>query len=174
MNKKILKTAAVLIPIVLIGVFIQLFLNFQYKKEKIEALKNIPAFNLQTISGTLLTSDNLDNNTLKIIIYFSTACHFCSAEAEELSKVHGNYGNVQWIWVASEPLEEIKDFAAKYALDHQHNIFWCHDDKATLYRKMAMSSVPYFLVYDKNNHLLKRNSGAIKLENLINTIDEKK
>ncbi len=174
MNKKLLKISAVLIPIVLIGVFVKLFLNFQEKKEKTEALKNVPTFNLQTISGTSLTSDDLHNNTVRIIVYFSTTCHFCIAEAEKLSKIHRNYNNIQWIWAASEPLEEIREFAAKHGLNQQRNILWCHDEQASLYRKMGLGSVPYFLVYDKNNHLIRRNSGAVKLENLINTIDEKK
>ena len=174
MEKKLLKISAVTFPVVLTAIIVYLFLNFQKKKEKIEALKNAPTFSLKTINGNSFTQQNLADDQTKIIVYFSPSCHFCQAEAEELSKNIQSTKNIQWIWVASEPLNEIKAFAVKYSLDKQSNIFWCHDEMAILYRKLGMNSVPYFLVYDKNNHLLKRNSGAIKLEKLINTIDERK
>ncbi|UCA58275.1 redoxin domain-containing protein [Chryseobacterium rhizoplanae] len=173
-KNKSLKIFATLIPLFLIGIMVYLFFSFQKKKEKIEALKNVPSFSLTTIGGTLFTSTNLDNNKIKILVYFSPSCHFCQAEAEELSKSYEDYHNIQWIWVASEPLNEIKEFAEQHKLNNQNNIIWCHDEMATLYRKLAMNSIPYFLVYDKNNYLIKRNSGAIKLEKLINTSDENK
>lgn len=173
-NNKLLKILAVSIPVLLFGIMLYLFLNFQKKKEKITALKNVPTFNLKTINGSSFTQNNLANNETKVIIYFSPSCHFCQAEAEELSKSYQNYQNIQWIWIASESLNEINEFAQQYKLSNQNNIIWCHDKMATLYRKLAMNSIPYFLVYDKNNHLIKRNSGAIKLEKLINTADENK
>lgn len=171
-KNKSLKIFATLIPLFLIGIMVYLFSSFRKKKEKIEALKNVPSFSLTTIGGTIFTSANLDNNKIKILVYFSPSCHFCQAEVEELSRSYEYYQNIQWIWVASEPLNEIKGFAEQYKLNNQNNIIWCHDEMAILYRKLAMNSIPYFLVYDKNNHLIKRNSGAIKLEKLINTSDE--
>ncbi|WP_312398351.1 thioredoxin family protein [Chryseobacterium sp.] len=173
-NKKNLKILAITIPILLLTLLIYLFLNFQKKKEKIEALKNIPSFNLKNIDGSSFTEQNLINSKTKIFVYFSPTCHFCQAEADELSETYQNYQNIQWIWIASEPLHEIKEFAQKYNLDKQNNIIWCQDNMAILYRQLGMNSVPYFLVYDKNNNLIKRNSGAIKVEKLINTIDERK
>ncbi|MBP2618731.1 TlpA family protein disulfide reductase [Chryseobacterium jejuense] len=166
-NRKFLKISIITIPIVLIGVMIYLFLSFQQKKEKINALKNIPVFSLQTIDNTLLKSQDLVNDQTKVIIYFSPTCHYCQAEAEELSKTHNQYRNIQWIWVASEPLKEIKQFAHEYGLDKQSNIRLCHDAMAQFYQKLGMNSLPYFLVYDENNHLIKRYSGATKLEKLL-------
>ena len=37
-----------------------------------------------------------------------------------------------------------------------------------------MNSVPYFLAYDVNNKLIFRNSGAIKIEKIIEHFYEKK
>lgn len=173
-NNKFLKASAVIFPILLIGIMVYLFLNFQKKKEKIDALKNIPSFSLKTIDGNDFTQNNMANEQIKVLIYFSPGCHFCQAEADELSKSYHTYKNIQWIWVASEPLHEIKEFAIKYKLDKQMNVYWCHDEMAVLYQKSGMNSVPYFLVYDKNNHLINRNSGVIKLEKIINNSDEGK
>lgn len=173
-NNTLLKISAVIIPVFLMGLMVHLFLNFQKKKEKIDALKNIPSFSLTTIDGDTFTPHNLANDQTKVIVYFSPSCHFCQAEAEELSKSYQNYQNIQWIWVASEPLDEIQQFANHYRLTKEDNIFWCHDEMAKLYQKLGMNSVPYFLVYDNSNHLIQRNPGAVKLEKLINTSDERK
>lgn len=173
-NKKSLKALAIIIPVILIGVMIYLFFNFQKKKDKIAALKNAPAFNLTTIDGNFFTQQNLANDQIKVIVYFSPSCHFCDAEAKELSKGNQNYQNIQWIWIASESLDEIKQFAKQHNLDKIKNTYWCHDEMAVFYRKLGLKGVPSFLVYDKNNHLIKRNSGAVKLEKLTNIFDERK
>lgn len=173
-NKKTLKILAAVIPLCLIGLLVYLFYNFQKKKEKTDALKNAPAFHLTTIDGGTFTQENLAEDQIKIILYFSPECHFCQSEAKELSTVYDQYQNIQWIWVASEPLNEIKEFARKYNLDTQSNMYWCHDEMAVLYQKLGIKTVPYILVYDKNNQLIRRNAGAIKIEKLLTSFDEKK
>lgn len=173
-SKKFLKILAIITSIILIGIILYLLFNFKKKKQKIDMLKNIPTFSIKDTNGNIITNNNLDNTRVKTFVYFSPSCHFCQAEAEELSENYNISRNVQWIWIASEPLDEIKKFAQKYKLDNNRNIHWCHDEKAAFYQQLPMNSVPYFLVYDKNNHLIKRSSGAIKLEKLINTEDENK
>lgn len=172
MKNNRLKILAIAIPVLVIGVIAYLFFNLQQKKERVKILETIPEFNLKTIDGSLLTSENLKNTT-KVIVYFSPDCHFCQGEAEELYENINKYNDIQWVWVASEPANEIKKFAEKYHLDKNDNIHWCYDDNASFYRKYQMKSVPYFLVYDENNKLIKRNSGAIKLEKLFENSNEK-
>lgn len=174
MNKKYLKILAITIPILLIGVMIYFFINFQKKKNRVEALKDIPAFTLKTIEGQSFKMEDLSNNKNKILVYFSPECHFCKAEAEELSQIYTKYPKIQWVFIASEPIAEIKKFAENYKLDKQDNIHWCHDEMAKLYTKFEMNSVPYFLVYDKENKLVFRNKGAIKLEKILENFDEGK
>jgi len=173
MKNRSLKIFAIFIPVFVMGILVYLFFNFQEKKEKIKQLENIPSFTLKTIDGSSFTSQDLNNKNHKVIIYFSPDCHFCQAEAEELNVMYKNYENTQWIWIASEPLKQIKTFAKKYKLHNYKNIHWCYDDKASFYRRFQMKSVPYFLVYDENNHLINRNSGAIKLTKLLSNFDEK-
>lgn len=174
MKPKSLKIFAILIPVLLLSVMTYFFNNYQKKKASAEKLKNIPAFTLKTTNGETLTTENLALVRKKILVYFSPECHYCQGEAEELSKLHSQYPEVQWVWIASEPLDEIKKFAEKYHLDQQENIHWCHDEMAILYQKFAMSSVPFFLAYDKNNNQVFRNKGAIKLEKILKSFDEGK
>lgn len=171
----VLKITVIIIPVLLIGMILYLLFCFQKKNERIKTLKNIPVFSLKTIDNTLFESKGLTGPYSKVIIYFNPDCDYCRKEAKELSKIHYKYTEVQWIWIASEPITEIKEFACQYNLDQYQNIQWCQDEQARLYQTFGMNSIPYFLVYDHNNRLIKRWSGVIKLEKLLSeTLHEKK
>lgn len=174
MKNKYLKIFVILIPILLIGVMIYFFNSYQKKKASAEKLKNIPAFTLKTIKGETFNTENLAGDSKKILVYFSPGCKFCQGEAAQLSKIYTKYPGVQWVWIASEPLDEIKTFAEKYHLDKQENIHWCHDEMAELYTSFPMSSVPFFLAYGKDSKQVFRNKGAINLEKVLNSFDEGK
>ncbi|AQW97706.1 TlpA family protein disulfide reductase [Elizabethkingia anophelis] len=172
-KNKTLKILAITIPILIIGLMIFLFNSFQKKKDKIDELKQIPSFAVTDVNGKTITQSNLSKGN-KILVYFSPTCHFCQAEAEELSKVNSKYPNIQWLFIASESLDEIKTFAKQYNLNDKENILWARDEQAKVYQAFGMSSIPYFLAYDSNNKLVFSNAGAIKIEKIIEHFNEKK
>ncbi|MCT3674377.1 TlpA family protein disulfide reductase [Elizabethkingia anophelis] len=172
-KNKTLKILAITIPILLIGLMIYLFNSFQKKKDKIDKLKQIPSFVVTDVNGKAITQNNLSNGN-KILIYFSPSCHFCQAEAEELSKINSQYPSIKWLFIASEPLNEINAFAKQYNLNDKENILWARDEKAKVYQTFGMTGVPYFLAYDSSNKLVFRNAGAIKIEKIIEYFNEKK
>lgn len=174
MNKnKTLKILAIVIPTILISLMVYLFINFQKKKEKVESLNLIPSFIIKDVNGNIITQDNLSKGN-KVLVYFSPSCHFCQAEAEELSKINSKYPNIQWLFIASEPLDEIRSFAKQYNLNDKENILWTKDEQAKVYQTFGMNSVPYFLAYDSANKLVFRDAGAIKIEKIIEHFNEKK
>ena len=171
-NKK-LKVLAMTIPLLIIGIIFYLFTSFQKKKDKADRLQQIPAFTLIEINKNVITQGSLATGN-KVLVYFSPTCHFCHAEAEELSKVYSKYPHIQWLFIASEPLEEISAFAKQHNLNDKDNIIWTKDEKAKMYQTFGMTSVPYFLAYDGTNKLVFRNAGAIKIEKIIEQFNEKK
>lgn len=166
MKNKTLKILAIVIPIVLIGIMVYLFANFQKKKAKVEALQNIPAFSVKDINGKTITNNHLQEGN-KLLVYFNTDCHYCQAEMLELSEINAQHQNIQWIMFSSQDMEEIKKFAALYHLDNAKNIKWCQDPMAEVYTKFAMTGIPYFLGYNKENKLVHRSTGAIKIEKVL-------
>ena len=82
-SKKWLKLSAVILPLILIGIMAYLYHTIQDKKAKLKILQEMPNLSLKTISGDLYSFKNLDNGRNKVLIYFSTKCHYCEAEAEE-------------------------------------------------------------------------------------------
>lgn len=170
-NRKWLKVFAIIIPLFLVGVMVYLYQSIQDKKAKVEALNQIPKFRLKTISGQIYSSENLWNQSNKMIIYFDVECHYCHAEAEELYKIYTKYPNIEWVWISSNDIKDIADFAKQYKLDNIQNIKWCYDDMSKLYVDFGMSSVPYFIGYDKDNELKIRQKGVSKLESLIKNFE---
>ena len=166
MKNKTLKILAITIPIVLIGVMVYLFANYQSKKTKVEALQSIPTFSVKDIHGNTISNQNLQEGD-KILVYFNSECHFCQAEMQELSAINKQHLDVQWIMFSSQSIAEIKKFAAKYNLQNAENIKWCTDPKAEVYTQFAMTGIPYFLGYNKNNKLVHRSTGAIKIEKVL-------
>lgn len=165
-KNKFLKIFAVIIPVALIGMLFYLFFNFQKKKEKVEALKNIPVFSVQDINGNNITQNNLPDGN-KILVYFNPDCEYCQAEMEELSRINDKHKDVNWILFTDKPLEEIKKFASNYKLDKEENIKWCNDPKSEVYLKFEMKGIPYFLGYNSENKLIHRSTGAIKIEKVL-------
>jgi peroxiredoxin len=171
-NKKFLKTSAILVPVLMIGIMMYLFFNFQKKKTKVDALENIPAFTVQDINGNTITNNSLPKSN-KILVYFNPECEYCQTEMEELSQLNEKHKEIQWIMFTDKPLGDIRKFAEKYHLDKAENIKWCNDPKSEVYLKFAMTGIPYFLGYDSENKLIHRSTGAIKIEKVLAGFNEK-
>lgn len=171
-NKKLLKIFIFIIPVLLIGILVYLFSNFQKKKSKVEALKNIPSFSVKNINGNSVTNNSLPEGN-KILVYFNPDCEYCQAEMNELSKINEKHQDINWIMFTDKPLNEIKKFAKKYKLDKAENIKWCNDPKSEVYLKFTMTGIPYFLGYNSDNKLVHRSTGAIKIEKVLSDFDEK-
>lgn len=171
-NKKFLKIFAIVIPVLLIGILIYLFLNFQKKKEKIDALQNIPAFSVTDINGKNVTNHDIPEGK-KVLVYFNPECEYCQTEMAELSQINDKHKEIHWIMFTDKPLKEIQEFAEKYNLDKAENIKWCNDPNSEVYIKFAMKGIPYFLGYNSENKLIHRSTGAIKIEKVLADFDEK-
>lgn len=171
-NKKLLKIFAIIIPVVLIGIMIYLFVSFQKKKEKVEALKNMPAFAVKDINGNSVTQRDIPEGN-KVLVYFNPECHYCQMEMEELSQINNQHKEVNWIMFTDKPLGEIRKFAETYHLDKAENIRWCNDPKSEVYLKFAMTGIPYFLGYNSENKLVHRSAGATKIKKVLVDFDGK-
>ena len=165
-NKRLLKIFAIIIPVVLIGIMIYLYVGFQKKKEKVEALKSIPAFSVKDINGKSVTQNDIPEGN-KVLVYFNPECHYCQMEMEELSQINNQQKDINWIMFTDKPLEEIRKFSETFHLDKAENIKWCNDPKSEVYLKFAMTGIPYFLGYSSENKLVHRSTGATKIEKVL-------
>ncbi len=169
----------VILIIVLIGVFSLLsYLGYSViskvkeKNQITKQLEIIPEFEFLTSEQKRFTKANLKPNTNSIFIYFNSDCDFCQHEAQNISDNLDSFKNVQFIFVSTEPIEIIKQFSEQYNLDNKQNITFLYDNLSTFSSRFDANSIPYLLIYDKNQKLIKKHKGQINAKGILRALQQ--
>lgn len=165
--------------IVLIGVFGLLsYLGFNViskakeKNQIAKQLETIPEFEFLTLAQKPFTKANLKPKTNTIFIYFNIECDFCQHEAQSISDNLDNFKNVQFIFVSTEPIEIIKQFSEQYNLNNKQNITFLYDNLSTFSSQFDANSIPYLLIYDQNQKLIKKHKGQLNAKGILRALQE--
>lgn len=137
-------------------------------KSSVEAtLQHIPGFSFKTIENTTFSKANLKPNTPTIFIYFNSECDYCQHEAKSISESIEQFQDVQLLFVSTEPIDTIKNFAETYNLLQQPNITFLHDSTDIFSNRFDATSIPYVLIYDAQQQLIKKHKGQLKAEAIL-------
>ncbi|QTD38009.1 redoxin domain-containing protein [Polaribacter batillariae] len=142
------------------------------KSQIAKQIQTIPKFELQTLNSTSFSNTDLKQNTSTIFIYFNSDCDFCHHEAKSVSQNLKNFKNVQFIFVSFEETEAIKKFVELYKLDNQENIIFLEDKKGVFSTTFNANSIPYILIYDKNNNLIKKHKGQLNANGILRVLNQ--
>ena len=74
---------------------------------------------------------------------------------------------IQVVFISYEPIEKIKQFAAKFKLLHHDNIYFLSDSKITFATTFDVKSMPCLVLYDKENNLIEKIKGQVKIETVL-------
>ena len=114
---------------------------------------------------------NKEQNTLQIkptlVIYFNSECDFCNHEAEMVQQNIEELKAIQVVFISYEPIEKIKQFATKFKLINQANIYFLSDSKITFATTFDVKSMPCLVLYDKDNNLIEKIKGQVKIETVL-------
>jgi len=141
------------------------------KKETAEHIQTIPKFSFRTINGEAFTQKNISRSRAKLFIYFNSNCNFCKDEAKQIQKNLDRLKDVQLLFVSFEEAENIKIFANTYSFLDQQNIFFLEDKKLIFAEIFDARGFPFMLLYSKDNQLIKKFKGAVKIENVIKYLE---
>jgi cytochrome oxidase Cu insertion factor (SCO1/SenC/PrrC family) len=83
---------------------------------------------------------------------------------KEIRQNFGKLEKIQVIMATFQPMDELKNFIKKYALDKQPNFRFGRDVKFLLPPFYKMDSMPYLALYDKNGKLITTFEGTTKME----------
>ena len=164
------KNIKLIIAIVLISIIS--FLGYSiskkisYKKEVTERIKTIPKFSFLSLNNVDFTQNNLAINNNKLFVYFNSECEYCQSEATQISQNLEEFKETQLIFISFEPLEGIKEFAKTYNLLDKENVIFLHDSKLEFSEIFDAKSIPFLLLYSKDNKLIEKYKGATKIENI--------
>jgi peroxiredoxin len=171
--KKYLKIVITVLFLVSFGFLIfQITSKINHKKEVAENIKTIPKFNFQNINGGRFTNKNLIKNTPTLFVYFNSECEFCNDEAEMIKENIEKFKKFQLVFISIEKPELIKPFAVKHKLNHYDKINFLSDTQVSFAPAFDVRGVPSIIIYDKNQHFIKKIKGQIKPEVLIKKLEK--
>tara|TARA_B110000503_G_scaffold137127_1_gene220779 strand:- start:381 stop:908 length:528 start_codon:yes stop_codon:yes gene_type:complete len=143
------------------------------EKNKIaKQIQTIPKFELKTLDNVSFTNQNLKPNLNTIFVHFNSDCDFCHHEAESISQNLNNFKGIQFIFVSFEETEAIKKFAELYKLHNQENIIFLEDKKGEFSTLFNANSIPYILIYNKNNNLIKKHKGQLNANGILRVLNQ--
>ncbi|AGC76592.1 peroxiredoxin family protein [Nonlabens dokdonensis] len=168
MKKKIvILSLAVLVISILSFLGVSIISKANNKKEIAAKLQHIPDFKFQQLNGQSFSNVRLKDYLNTIFIYYNSECDYCQHEAESISENLDSFKNVQFLFVSSEPIETIKEFSQTYSLDQQSNIYFLHDRFDIFSTRFDATSIPYLLIYNENQELIKRQKGQLNAKGIL-------
>lgn len=163
-----------IIGIVLISVIIFLVYNISkkisYKNEVTERIKTIPNFTFLTLNNEVFSEKELNKNIFKLFVYFNSDCDYCQSEATQISENIEQFKDTQFLFVSFEPIKDIKQFAKTYNLLDKENIIFLQDKEMIFEELFDAKSIPFMLLYSKDNQLIEKYKGATKIGNILKHI----
>lgn len=144
----------------------------QEKNEIAEQLETIPEFEFLTLEQQPFTKADLKPNLNTIFIYFNSQCDFCQHEAQSISNNLDSFKNVQIIFISTESIDTIKKFSEQYNLNNQQNITFLNDNLNTFSSRFDANSIPYLLIYDNEQKLIKKHKGQLNAKGILRALQE--
>ncbi|WP_417799642.1 TlpA family protein disulfide reductase [Tenacibaculum sp.] len=169
MKKKLKLFIGIVLVLVVTFLGYKITTKLNHKKEVAKRIKTIPNFSFTTLNEEIFTQNNLQNKPT-IFVYFNTECDYCQSEATKIQKRLQDFKHTQLIFVSYEKKEQIIQFAISYKLDNQKNVTFLEDTKAKFATIFDVNSIPYIVVYNKNQELLQKFKGATKIEDILKVI----
>lgn len=173
MSKKII------LVIIIIGVFSLLsYLGYNViskakeKNQIAKQLETLPEFQFLTLGQKPFTKAHLKSDANTIFIYFNSECDFCQHEAQSISNNLDSFKNVKFIFVSTEPIATIKQFSEQYHLNNKLNITFLYDNLDTFSSRFDANSIPYLLIYDQNQKLIKKHKGQLNAKGILRVLQQ--
>jgi thiol-disulfide isomerase/thioredoxin len=145
--------------------------KLNHKKEVAERIQTIPVFSFKTLNGESFTQNDINTNLPKLFVYFNSECDFCHAEAKQIQEHLEQLKKVQLLFVSFEEPESIKKFAEKYDLLNKSNVLFLEDSTLLFAELFDAKSIPFMLLYSKENELIQKFKGATKIEKIIGLLE---
>jgi len=165
LKHKVIKISVVLIVITILSYLIYRVINImEYKNSVVNILKTLPEFSFKTLDNQNFTNNHIIKNKPTVFIYFNSECDFCHHEAQIISENLNALKDVELLFVSSQDIKVINEFANKYELLNQPNISFLSDNKNIFSKRFDVNSIPYLLIYNKNQELVKKHKGQLKPE----------
>ena len=124
-----------------------------------------PTFSLKSLDGATVTSRSLEGNIV-VLNFWATWCAPCMKEIPDLKQVAASSGaKVVGIALDEEGLRPVKAFADRFEINKTENYTVLLGDQE-LFRRFNGLGIPYTLVLDRSQRIVKIYRGPATRESL--------
>lgn len=95
------------------------------------------------------------------LFYFSPYCPYCRDQTREIIEDMEKVKNIQFYFITSFSIQDLKAFNKEYNLDKYPNIISAVDTARSVSDYFEITGVPYIAIYNKNKQLNKTYEGKI-------------
>ena len=165
-----------LFPILLIGLLILGtwigFSRYTSKQELESAYTIIPSIQLASLDKESVDLEMQVTDIPSVLIYFNSSCPICQSEAELIQRNFRNDKLTRFLWVSSESVEEVENFAVHYRLDSLNTHRFYSDTLFRLATAFKLTGVPATFVYDREGQLVDYTLGVVSISELTLSIQK--
>ena len=173
MHKKSILLIVIIAALSLLSYFgYSIITKAKEKNQVTQQLQTIPEFELLTLEQKAFTKANLKPNLSTVFIYFNSECYYCQYEAKNISDNLDAFKNVKFVFVSTEPIETIQQFSEQYKLNNHQNILFFYDNNSHFSSRFGATSIPYILIYDNNQKLIKKHKGQLNAKGILRALNQ--
>lgn len=146
--------------------------KIKVKRDIFNKISTIPDFDLLSLNQKRFDRSNLNPKLNTVFIYFNSECDFCQHEALSIRDNLDSFKNIQFIFVSNESIVNIQQFSEMHNLNNTQNISFLHDNNSIFSDCFDATSIPYILIYDKNQKLIKKHKGQLNANGILKAINQ--
>ena len=159
MIKKIISAAIIILLVFLFFIVYNKACKITYahrlQNENTKVKKKMPLFEFEKLDGSIFTKYDLQKGKSTIIVYFDPDCGLCDKTGKFFNLFHKAYNNCGVLFISSNSNELILNYRERLELGHIPNIEFLKCSPGQFYNFFKESNLPTYLIYDKNNELIK-------------------
>jgi hypothetical protein len=147
--------------------FVLAVLMFLLSLDGLSQSGKVPPFQMIRSNDKVFLAGNLPIGHPIIIIYFSPDCDDCHRLIEGILKRMDDFRNASIVMLTYLPVENVKQFAARYSLTEYSNIYVGTEGNSLFVRDYYnVLKFPFLALYNKNGDLIKIYNEEYNLDDL--------
>lgn len=167
MKRSLLINITVFSAFVLISIFVINIINIDKHNKKIKLEKqSLQLIDFYNLDSTQFKNNNIPNNNLISIVYFSTDCEFCQAEAIEISRNIEKFKRSKIFMISPNSCVAINKFMNQYNLCKFNNIVFLWDKNNKFPSAFGSTTFPSFYIYNLQHKLIKEYHGQVSIDQI--------
>lgn len=144
-----------------------------YIKANAEDLKTeMPDIDMKRLDGSTLNLRDIPKDKNTLIIYFSTECHYCVVEIENLRDKADQFKGHTIYLVSIEDTRVLKKFTQKMGVDRDDELIFLQDPEWEFPLIHDIQATPSLFFYDTDHKLYDSKIGAMPASAILKILEQ--